>query len=144
METAFGNKTRFFLFITMLEFKQDDITAVLILTLTENTTLPAPDYLFVFTHVETKDTVSFVKAEIDDESLYPQRYNQFTIDPSVVFAGKQPGEWHYRIYEQDNATNLNPALSGIVLENGKLRLNRATEFAFAKYDSATSFKVYNG
>jgi hypothetical protein len=128
----------------MLQFKQDNTAAVMILTLTEFVTLPAPYYLFVFTHVTTKNAVAFVKAEIDDESDYPQRYNQFTIDAAAVFLNKQPGEWHYKVYEQASAVNVDPALSGAVLEYGKLYLDRATDFTYTQYDSSTSYKVYNG
>lgn len=128
----------------MLEFKQDDTAVPLILTLTENVSLADPFYLFAFTHVITKDVVAFIKADADDESNYPQRYNQYTIDPSVLFDGFHPGEWHYKIYEQDNDTNLDPALSRSVLEYGKMILNRAQEFAYELYDSPTTFKTYNG
>lgn len=135
---------RLFLFINMMQFAQDDITAELILTLTENVSISTPYYLFVFTHVATKEVVSFIKYSGADESAYPQRYNQFTIDPSTVFTGKQPGEWHYRIYEQASDTNTDTTLSGAVIEYGKMILDRATEFEFTKYEAATSFNTYNG
>ena len=128
----------------MLEFKQDDTAAVLILTLTESVSLPAPYYLLAFTCVLTKDVVAFLKTMDDDESDYPDRYNQFTINPSVMFAGYQPGEWHYKVYEQASDSNLDPALSGAVLEFGKMILDRAEEFAYEIYDSPTTFKTYNG
>lgn len=128
----------------MLEFKQEDTAAEIILTLTEYVTIPTPYYLFVFTHVSTKDQVVFVKGEIDDESEYPNRYNKFTINPAILFAGKQSGEWHYEVYQQDNAVNITPASSGGLLENGKLMLLRSTEFAFTMYDQAQTFKTYNG
>jgi hypothetical protein len=119
----------------MLQFKQSDIAAVLILTLTEMITTTDPDYYFVFTHVTTKDTVTFTKLNADDISLYKDRYNKFSINPSVVFADKQPGEWHYKVYEND--------ANGELLEYGKMILNRATEFEFTKYNSDSSFKTYN-
>lgn len=128
----------------MLQFKQDDTAAVMILTLTEFATLPAPYYLFVFTHVTTKETVAFVKAEADDESDYPQRYNQFTINAATVFDDQQPGEWHYKVYEQESAVNIDPALAGIILEEGKLILDRSTEFEYSMYEGTTSYKTYNG
>lgn len=137
-------KAVFSIYNKMLEFKQNNTTAAMILTLTEFVTLPTPYYLFVFTHVETKEVVAFVKAEIDDESEYPQRYNQFTINPSVVFTAKQPGEWHYEIHEQASAVNIDPAASGAVLEYGKLYLDRATDFSYTQYNQATTYKVYNG
>lgn len=128
----------------MLEFKQDDTGKAIIVTLTELVSIPTPNYLFVFTHVTTKDVVAFVELFIDDESAFPDRYNQFTINPLVLFAGYQPGEWHYKIYEQADASNLDPELSGAVLEYGKMYLDRATDFAYDMYDTATTYKTYNG
>ena|SRR5690348_17129793 len=128
----------------MLQFKQDDTAAMIVLTLTELVTVNTPYYLFVFTHVTTKDQVAFVKAEADDESEYPDRYNQFTIDASNVFDGKPVGEWHYKVHEQESAINTDPAAAGAVLEFGKMILDRSAEFGFTKYETTTSFKVYNG
>lgn len=127
----------------MLEFKQDT-AAVMILTLTESVTITAPYYLFVFTHATTKDVIAFVKAEVDDESNYPQRYNQFTINASVVFANQQPGEWHYTVYQQTSSSNIDPSAAGAALEYGKLYLDRATEFAYKQYDQPVTYKAYNG
>lgn len=128
----------------MLQFKQDDISADIIVTLSENVVLPAPYYLFVFTHVTTKDIVAFVKAVADDLSSYPSRYNQFTLSPVTLFAGTQPGEWHYKVYQQVSASNVDTTLTGNVLEYGKLILSRAIDFVFNKYDSPTTYKTYNG
>lgn len=128
----------------MLEFKQNDTAVALILTLTELVTLTAPNFLFVFTHVTTKDQVIFIKIDGDDESTHPDRYNQYTVNPSILFAGKAPGEWHYTIYEQASDTNIDPDLAGSALEYGKLRLDRTAEFEYEKYDSPTSYKTYNG
>jgi hypothetical protein len=128
----------------MLQFAQDDTSAELILTLTEKVTLDVPYYLFVFTHVTTKETVKFVKAVADDESNYQSRYNQFTINPSVLFLDKPTGMWNYTIYEQQSAVNTDVGGSGAVLEYGKLILNRATAYAPTQYNSATSYKAYNG
>ena len=116
----------------------------MILTLTELVSVSVLYYLFVFTHVTTKDIVAFVKAEADDDSDYPQRYNQFTVDAAAVFAGKQPGEWHYEVYEQGDADNLDPNNTNGLLEKGKLMLGRSTEFEFTMYEQSTRYKTYNG
>ncbi len=127
----------------MLEFKQDDTAVHIILTLTESVTISNPYYLFVFTHTATKDVVAFVINSTADLSLYPERYNSFLINPSVLFNGYQVGEWQYGVYEQAGAVNLDP--TGLTnLEYGKLYLNRATEYAPSLYDAATSYKIYNG
>jgi hypothetical protein len=128
----------------MLQFAQDDTAAEMILTLTEFVTLSTPYYLFVFTHVETKNVVAFVKAEADDESGYPDRYNQFTINAADVFENQPTGEWHYKVYEQESSTNTDTDLTGDLLEDGKLVLDRSTAFAYNQYDSNTSYKAYNG
>lgn len=128
----------------MLQFRQNDTAVAIILTLTELITLPEPNFLFVFTHVTTKDKVAFVESAIDDESNYLDRYNEFTINPAVLFAGMQPGEWHYQVFEQEDAVNLDPALAGGVLEYGKMILERPTDFVYSLYDSPSTFKTYNG
>jgi hypothetical protein len=117
----------------MLEFSQNETSAILILTLTELKVTDSADFFFVFTHVTTKEQVTYTD---QDESNYPERYNKFTIDPSTLFANKQIGEWHYKVYEAD--------ADGVLLEQGKMLLGRSTEFGFEKYDSANTFKTYNG
>lgn len=128
----------------MLQFDQDNTAAELILTLTEFVTIHTPYYLFVFTNVITKNQVKFIKAEIDDESNYPNRYNKFTINAADVFENQLSGEWHYKVYQQSSSTNTDPAAAEGVLEYGKMILNRATEFGYKMYDQAQSFKAYNG
>lgn len=128
----------------MLQFKQSDTAAVLTLTLTENVTVQDPYFLFVFTHVLTKQKVKIIKYSGDDESDFINRYNQFTINPSVVFLGKSIGEYYYNIYEQASSTNTDETLTGAVLEYGKLRVERATAFTFTKYNEAQTFTSYNG
>ena len=128
----------------MLQFKITDSEAYLVLTLNELATLPEPFYLFVFTHVLTKDVVSFIKATADDFSNYPERFNKFLINPNNLFIGKDVGEWHYKIYEQDNGQNTNVNNTVGVVEYGKLILLRNTEFAFKMYNAPVKFKTYNG
>jgi hypothetical protein len=128
----------------VLQFKQSDTEAILTLTLTETASISDPNFLFVFTHVLTKEKVKFVKATSQDESSYTTRYNQFTIDPSVVFLDAPIGEWHYKVYEQVSSTNTDEDLTGDILEYGKMILDRETEFEFTSYNEATTYKAYNG
>lgn len=128
----------------MLQFNQADTSAVLILTLTEKVTINDPYFLFVFTHVLTKQKVKFLKFTDDDESDFKDRYNQFTINPAVVFLAKPIGQWHYKIYEQASSTNTDEDLTGDILEYGKLIIDRATAFFFTMYNEAQSYKTYNG
>jgi hypothetical protein len=128
----------------MLQFKISDTDVDIIVTLNEKVTLTEPHFLFVFTHLTTKDTVAFVKSSSDDLSEYPDRFNKFNIDAADLFGGDQPGEWHYRVYQQESSTNLTVANAGSLIETGKLILERETEFEFTKYEEASSFKTYNG
>jgi len=128
----------------VLQFDQDNTAAELILTLTEFVTINTPFFLFVFTNVTTKNQVKFIKAEIDDESNYQNRYNKFTINAAEVFENQLTGEWHYKVYQQSSSTNTDPNATIGLLEQGKLILNRATEFSYTMYEQAQSFKAYNG
>ena len=120
----------------MQQFRTTDTTAVMILSLTEMITMANPVYHFVFTHVLTNDTVTFDKTTSQDESNYHSRYNQFTINPLLVFADKMTGEWHLTVYEN--------SVTGEILQKEKLMLLSLSEFEFAKYNQPTSFKTYNG
>jgi hypothetical protein len=128
----------------MLQFRQNDSAAVLILTLTELVTLASPNYLFYFKHVTTQEEITFVKTSAQDESPAPARYNQFTIDANSVFAAATTGEWHYKVFEQVSASNVDITQTGKRLEIGKLLLEPAEDFAFDKYNEPQTFQTYNG
>lgn len=128
----------------MLQFTQSDTEAVLIVTLTEKVSITDPYYLFVFTHILTKQKVKFIRAEGADGSSFPGRYNSFIIDPSVTFLDRPVGQWNYIVYEQASSTNTDEDSTGGVLEYGKMILNRETDFEFTKYNEVTSYTTYNG
>jgi hypothetical protein len=128
----------------MLELNTGQSGEKIIVTLTELQTLDEPYYLFRFVHVVTKQVVSFIKGQIDDESDYPSRYNQFDIDTAVIFLNKPVGEWHYEVYEQPGAVNTDPVLATTLLEKGKMLLYAATPFEFETYNEPVTFKTYNG
>jgi hypothetical protein len=128
----------------MIQLTQGLTSEKIIVTLNENKTLTQPNYLFVFTQVTTGDIVAFVKSEMDDESDYPERYNQFEINTNVLFDARPPGEWRYTVYEQENATNTDPADANGILETGKLMLLASEEFTYTTYNNITTYKAYNG
>lgn len=128
----------------MLELNINQAGQKIIVTLTELQTLDEPYYLFVFTHVVTKQVVSFIRGQVDDESDYPSRYNQFNVDTSTVFLAKPTGEWYYEVYEQESAVNTDPSLAEGLIESGKMLLYAASNFSFTKYDEPVTFKTYNG
>lgn len=128
----------------MLQLQINQASEKIILTLDELKTLDEPNYLFVFTHVLTKQQVSFVRLRDEEESSYPSRFNQFSVSTSTVFANKPVGEWHYSVYEQESEDNTDTELSTALIEQGKMMLLPAAEFEQTKYDQPTSFKTYNG
>jgi len=127
----------------MLQLTKSETNEAIILTLTELTTLVNPYYLFVFIQATTKQQVCFIKSSADDESDYPERYNQFSINTGELFGNMQPGEWHYTVYEQDNGSNINT--TGLnVIEYGKMFLIANDGFAYSIYNLNTTYKAYNG
>jgi hypothetical protein len=127
----------------MLELHFGQTNEKIVVTLTELQTLASPYYLIVFEHVTTKDIVTLLTNE--DESLYPERYNQFNIETDVLFLDKQPGDWRYTAYEQESDSNTDPALAlRPPLEYGQMKLYKESEFEYTKYNEPTSYKTYNG
>src|SRR5262245_22378752 len=128
----------------MLELRKGQVNEKIVVTLTELITLAEPNFLFVFTQTTTKEKVSFVKLNSDDESDFPSRYNQFDINTNTLFGSVMHGQWNYEVYEQESETNLDPELATGIVEQGKMILYSATEFEFTQHNQATTFKVYNG
>lgn len=117
----------------MVILNKGETSENIVLTLTEKSTLTAPTYYLVCTNVSTKSVVTIDLG--DDLSPYTTRYNEFNINPSVVFAGEQHGQWLYKAFEY---------LSDVEVENGKLLLKNSTDFNFTGYDEATTYSGYAG
>ncbi len=127
----------------MLAFTLGNTDDKLVVTLTEFVTITEPYFLFVFTHVTTKQVVNVIYATGADLSGYAYRYNEFEIDTQAVFGNYPTGEWHYTAYQQASSTNTDT--TGLtVLEYGKMRLYPAAAFAYTEYNSPTTYKAYNG
>lgn len=115
----------------------------IVVTLNEKRTLDDGYYLFQFTHIETRNVINKIYAFAEDESDFQDRYNQFEIDTSAVFLNQPPGDWVYKVYEQESDTNTNT--TGLTMvERGIMTLKPSSVFAFTKYNEATSFKTYGG
>lgn len=117
------------LLYTIGDIEQKD----LILTLYENQTTSEPVYVFSFVHVLTKVTVQFILNTPDDKSFWPERYNKFIIKPGELFT--EPGEWHYKITEQQ---------TGTVLEQGILLMQKTNKYTYRAYHVGTNYKSYRG
>jgi hypothetical protein len=101
---------------------------VVVLTLSEKITISSPNFLFEFINNQTQIKYYCISADL---SLYPERYNKFTIvvkttTPSPLVGEIQiplGDEYTYNVYEQVSSTNLNP--SGLtVVENGLMTYDK--------------------
>jgi len=91
----------------------------MVMTLTQNSTLCDPEYLFYFVHIFSKDSVAFILPNI---SIHQTRYDEFEfIEGTGIgqIAFPYSGEYNYYVYEQPKGSgNLNPALSTNLVEQG--------------------------
>lgn len=96
----------------------------IVLTLTENSTIPAPYYLFQFTNELNTNEVLF---NATDLSNFNCRFNRFNIIETgttyqdvtngIINLFAQ-GQWKYSIYEASASTLSISATTGVVLETG--------------------------
>lgn len=91
----------------------------LVVTVSQNSELPNPEYLFSFTHIFSKASVSFIPTDI---STHKSRYDEFFFVEGTAagqIAFPYQGQYLYSISEQPQGSgNLNPALAYNVVENG--------------------------
>jgi hypothetical protein len=102
----------------MILLKSNQLNKIVV-TLTQNTTVCDPEYLFQFIHIFSKKEVDFI---LPDVSPHPTRYNQFEfVEGQGV--GEIPfpyeGLYNYYAYAQPfGSGNLNPLLATELVENG--------------------------
>lgn len=95
-------------------------------TVSNESELSNPTYLWVLTHLETRDKVYFIPYNISVP--HSERFDTFTFnavtDLPIVLTGNsvnihlEQGQYSYTIYDQVNQTNLNPQYSYSVVETG--------------------------
>jgi hypothetical protein len=109
----------------------------LVVTVSQNSELPNPEYLFSFTHIFSKQKVNFIPLDV---STHKSRYDEFYfVEGSGVGEVRFPyeGQYVYTIYEQPAGSgNLNPALSTNAVEYGD-----ATLFIASATTSASEWNV---
>jgi hypothetical protein len=118
-------------------------TETLILTLKEKQTILDANFLFVFQSRTTNDKVKFVLINSADQSLYQDRYNQFSLVVNTYFANVEEGWYTYKVYEQSSPSNTNEANAGAVVETGLMFLSDGQDVTTTKYNNPTSYKVYD-
>lgn len=127
----------------MLLLNRENTADRIVVTLTEKVTVTDPIYLFIFTHVTTKSKVSFTKVSGQDTSTAKERYNEFTVDTSVLFADENTGQWQYEVYQTDDTDPDQSTTGKVLLENGKMELRAETNpTTFTGYSTATTFTGY--
>lgn len=107
----------------MIVIDKNSINRV-ILTLTENTTISSPFFLFEFISQDNREVKVFTASDI---SMNTCRYNEFNIeenDTEDLLNGivnlSVNGYYKYTVYQQDSSTNLDVTLTDKILEKGKV------------------------
>lgn len=78
-----------------------------------------------------------------DQSLFKDRYNQFTFVVNTYFATKEEGWFKYTVYEQASSSNTNEANAGAIVETGLMFLSDGQDVTTTKYDNPTTYKIYD-
>jgi hypothetical protein len=112
----------------MIFLNKDSLNTV-ILTLTENSSLLNPNYIFEFINEMDLNSVIF---SAPDLSTYKCRYNRFEIqETGSTFTNNingiinlnRSGFWQYNVYETTGSTLQLSATTGIIIETGKVFVN---------------------
>lgn len=116
-------------------------TNKIIVTLKEKQTLAVPVFLFrLVSDVDNKE-YSFILADI---SVYKDRYNEFDFIEGTTAILKEKGFYHYYIYEQTSAVNLDYTLTTTLLEVGKLEVTDNSESVdTVSYSASPEYISYN-
>ena len=95
----------------------------MVVTVSQNSELPNPEYLFSFVHIFSKERLSFIPIDV---STHKSRYDEFYfVEGSGVGEINFPysGQYLYTISEQPAGSgNLDPALATNVVENGEAQI----------------------
>jgi hypothetical protein len=137
----------------MLHLKQNDLNSCDV-TVSNESELNNPTYLWVLTNLETKVKKYFIP--FNATVPHAGRFDTFTFNSnnyiSEVFIGSncnihlQQGQYSYTIYDQVSTTNLNPTLSNSIVETG-LAVVEQVEVCYTTYispnDNAEAVVYYN-
>lgn len=125
------NKLPTFLYLSIVIRFQKNTTNKVVVTLTENSTVSNPYYLFQFTNQTSKVDYYFIASDI---SNFKERYNEFSVterdSPNTLQGQVQLGEegfYNYTVYQTNlstltGLTNASEAVSNITktVEFGKV------------------------
>lgn len=122
----------------------------IVITVTEQTTISSPYYLFEFTSKSTKESVYCIA-----QPVTTTRCDTFEIeetDSPDAESGQVsllPGEYRYTVYQQSSSTNLNPLLTTPSVFNPYVEVGACVvpgeTSSDVIYDGSTKkFNQYNG
>lgn len=126
----------------MIELTKGKTDDRIVVTLNESSRLNDPFFLFVFTSSMGGESIKWIAGE--DESNHPERFNQFTINTAVVFEDIPDGQYHYKVYEQEDDENTDENNSYRLVEQGQMRLRAPEGDTYTEYSVSTDYKAYNG
>jgi len=124
----------------MIRLTQGSTADTFIVTLTEKCLLSSPNYLFVFTNVQSRKVTTKIFLNGDDQSAYKTRFNKFTINTSTVF--NEIDQFIYDVYEMASTTNINPTGLNKV-ETGRLVVSKASPHTQNSNQSLPQFNSYD-
>ena len=115
---------------------EKDTTNKIVLTLTENSTLSNPNYLFVFEN-EWDMATDPIEIYLPDSSTATDRYNLFTlVDGSGTGADLDlvKGQYTYQIFEAVGIPTTVSDTTGDIVEEGRMVVSSATYEIETIYD----------
>jgi hypothetical protein len=119
-----------------LIYIEKDTTNKIVLTLTENSTLSNPNYLFVFEN-EWDTAEAPIEIYLPDTSTATDRYNLFTlVDGSGTGADLDlvKGQFTYTVYEAVGIPVTISDTTGDIVEEGRMVVSSATYAIDTIYD----------
>jgi hypothetical protein len=111
-----------------MQLTKNSVNSNIPLTLSEKTTIENPYYLFEFINEYTNVKYYQIFTDVSVPGAARERSNLFNIEVVDSAAGANQivlgniGLYKYNIYEQASSTNLDPALSGAIVEERRMRL----------------------
>ena len=112
------------------------------LTLTEKVSLSVPYFLFRFVSDDTNVEKTFI---MPNTSIYTNRYDEFNLIEGTTVTLSPTGFYHYYVYEQASAVNLNYLLSGALLEAGKVKVIGTTVTEpVTEFTAVDEYKAFEG
>ena len=113
----------FLFYLALMLIIKTDQPNYLVVTVSQNSELTNPQYLFSFVHIFSKERVSFIPVDV---STHKSRYDEFYFVEGVgpgQINFPYAGQYLYTISEQPAGSgNLDPALATNVVENGEAQI----------------------